>query len=56
VAEEIMSYHEEFGADFMWFKTDWAGMDRQFTLETIQIFGEEVIPHIKQATPVCPVP
>jgi len=25
-------------------------------LETIQMFGEQVIPKIKRATPVCPVP
>jgi len=56
VVEEVMSYHQEFGAEFMWFKADWAGMDPQFTLETIQQFGEEVIPQIKRATPVCPVP
>ncbi len=56
VIEQVMAYHEEFGAEFMWFMVDWPGMDPRFTLESIQRFGEEVIPQIKRATPVCPVP
>jgi hypothetical protein len=28
VVEQVMSYHEEFGAEFMWFMVDWPGMDR----------------------------
>jgi alkanesulfonate monooxygenase SsuD/methylene tetrahydromethanopterin reductase-like flavin-dependent oxidoreductase (luciferase family) len=56
VIEQVMTYHEEFGAEFMWFMVDWPGMDPRFTLESIQRFGEEVIPKIKQATPVCQVP
>ena len=56
VIEQVMAYHEEFGAEFMWFMVDFPGMDRRFTLESIQRFGEEVIPQIKRATPVCPVP
>jgi alkanesulfonate monooxygenase SsuD/methylene tetrahydromethanopterin reductase-like flavin-dependent oxidoreductase (luciferase family) len=56
VVEQVMAYHEEFGAEFMWFIVDWPGMDPRFTLESIQRFGEEVIPQIKRATPVCQVP
>lgn len=56
VIEQVMSYHEEFGTEFMWFMVDWPGMDPRFTLETIQRFGEEVIPEIKRMTPACPVP
>ncbi|MFQ5683776.1 MAG: LLM class flavin-dependent oxidoreductase [Candidatus Binatia bacterium] len=56
VIEEVMAYHREFGAEFMWFKVDWPGMDPQLTLETIQVFGEQVIPEIKRAAPSCPVP
>jgi alkanesulfonate monooxygenase SsuD/methylene tetrahydromethanopterin reductase-like flavin-dependent oxidoreductase (luciferase family) len=56
VIEQVMSYHEEFGAEFMWFMVDWPGMDPRFTLETIQRFGEEVIPQLKRLTPSCPVP
>ena len=56
VVDQVMAYHEEFGAEFMWFMVDWPGMDPQFTLESIQRFGEEVIPQIKRATPSCSVP
>jgi len=56
VIEQVMAYHEEFDAEFMWFMVDWPGMDPQFALESIRRFGEEVIPQIKRATPVCPVP
>ncbi len=54
--EEVMAYHEEFGVEFMWFIMNWPGFEPQWALETIQMFGEEVIPKIKQATPECPVP
>ena len=51
-----MSYHEEFGTEFMWFMVDWPGMDSRLTLETIERFGKEVIPQIKRLTPECPLP
>ena len=56
VVEQVMSYHEEFGAEVMWFMVDWPGMDPRFTLETIERFGAEVIPQIKKMTPSCPLP
>ena len=56
VVEQVMAYHEEFGTEVMWFMVDWPGMDPRFTLETIQRFGEEVIPQIKRLTPSCPLP
>lgn len=56
VAEQVMTYHQEFGAEFMWFTVYWPGMEPEWTLETIRLFGERVIPAIKRATPVCPVP
>ena len=56
VVEQVMSYHEEFGTEFMWFMVDWPGMDPRFTLETIQRCGAEVIPQIKRLTPSCPLP
>jgi alkanesulfonate monooxygenase SsuD/methylene tetrahydromethanopterin reductase-like flavin-dependent oxidoreductase (luciferase family) len=56
VIEEVMSYHTEFGAEFMWFMVDWPGFDPQWALETIQLFGAQVIPEIKRLTPRCPVP
>jgi alkanesulfonate monooxygenase SsuD/methylene tetrahydromethanopterin reductase-like flavin-dependent oxidoreductase (luciferase family) len=56
VAEQVMEYHREFSAEFMWFMVDWPGMDPKFTLESIERFGAEVIPQIKRMTPDCPVP
>jgi len=56
VIDQVIAYHEEFGAEFMWFIAEWPGMDPRFTLETIQRFGAEVIPQIKRLTPACPVP
>jgi alkanesulfonate monooxygenase SsuD/methylene tetrahydromethanopterin reductase-like flavin-dependent oxidoreductase (luciferase family) len=56
VVEQVLSYHEEFGAEVMWFMVDWPGMDPRFTLETIERFGKEVIPQIKRLTPECPLP
>jgi alkanesulfonate monooxygenase SsuD/methylene tetrahydromethanopterin reductase-like flavin-dependent oxidoreductase (luciferase family) len=56
VAEQVMAYHQEFGAEFMWFTVYWPGMDPQWALETIRLFGERVIPVVKRATPVCPLP
>lgn len=56
VTEQVLAYHEEFGAELMWFLADFPGMDRRLSLETIQRFGEEVIPEIKRLTPECPLP
>lgn len=56
VIEQVMSYHEEFGAEVMWFMVDWPGMDPRFTLETIERFGREVIPQIKRSAPDSPLP
>ena len=56
VTEQVLSYHEEFGAEMMWFMVDWPGMDPRFTLESVQRFGEEVIPELKRLTPECPLP
>jgi len=56
VAEQVLSYHEEFGAEVMWFMVDWPGMEPRFTLETIERFGKEVIPEIKRLTGDCPLP
>lgn len=56
VVEQVISYHEEFGAEVMWFMVDFPGMDPRFTLETIERFGKEVIPQIKRLTPQSPLP
>ncbi len=54
--EQVIDYHEEFGDEFMGFMVDWPGKDPRFALESNQRLGEEVIPQIKRATPVCLVP
>jgi alkanesulfonate monooxygenase SsuD/methylene tetrahydromethanopterin reductase-like flavin-dependent oxidoreductase (luciferase family) len=56
VVEQVMSYHEEFGAEVMWFMADWPGVDPRLTLETIERFGAEVIPQIKRLAPSNPLP
>ena len=56
VAEQVMAYHQEFGADFMWFNVYWPGMEPQWALETIERFGKEVIPDLKRAVPVSRIP
>jgi alkanesulfonate monooxygenase SsuD/methylene tetrahydromethanopterin reductase-like flavin-dependent oxidoreductase (luciferase family) len=50
VADQVLGYHREFGAEFMWFTVYWPGMDPAWSLETIRLFGERVIPAIKRAT------
>ena len=50
VAEQVLSYHQEFGVEFMGFTVHWPGMDPRWTLETIQLFGERVIPELKRVT------
>ncbi len=56
VVEQVMEYHREFGAEFMNFTVHWPGMDPNVTLETIQQFGDRVIPEVKRATPVNRLP
>ena len=56
VVDQVMAYHQEFGAQFMWFTVYWPGMEQERTLETIQLFGERVIPEVKRATPSSPLP
>jgi alkanesulfonate monooxygenase SsuD/methylene tetrahydromethanopterin reductase-like flavin-dependent oxidoreductase (luciferase family) len=50
VVEQVISYHEEFGTEVMWFMVDWPGMEPRFILETIERFGKEVIPEVKRLT------
>jgi alkanesulfonate monooxygenase SsuD/methylene tetrahydromethanopterin reductase-like flavin-dependent oxidoreductase (luciferase family) len=56
VVEQVISYHEEFGAEVMWFMVDWPGMEPRFILETLERFGKEVIPQIKRRTPDSTLP
>jgi len=53
VIEEVMSYHKEFGAELMWFMVDWPGFETEWALETIELFGERVMPEVKRLTPTC---
>ena len=52
VVEQVLSYHREFGVEFMNFTVYWPGMDPQVTLETIRRFGAKVMPELKRSTPV----
>jgi alkanesulfonate monooxygenase SsuD/methylene tetrahydromethanopterin reductase-like flavin-dependent oxidoreductase (luciferase family) len=44
VAERVAEYRDEFDVPFMWFRLYYPGMDPQLALETIRLFGQEVIP------------
>ena len=50
VAEQVLDYHREFGVEFMWFAVQWPGMATQAALETIRLFGDEVIPRVQRET------
>ena len=56
VVDQIMSYHLEFEAEFMWFRLYWPGSDPQWAVETIQLFGQKVIPAIKNEAPLSLIP
>jgi alkanesulfonate monooxygenase SsuD/methylene tetrahydromethanopterin reductase-like flavin-dependent oxidoreductase (luciferase family) len=56
VTDQVLAYHHEFGAEFMWFTVYWPGMDPTLAVETVQCFGEQVIPAIKRATRSTQVP
>ena len=44
----MIGYHREFDVGAMNFCVHWPGMDPQYTLETIRLFGEKVILEIKR--------
>jgi alkanesulfonate monooxygenase SsuD/methylene tetrahydromethanopterin reductase-like flavin-dependent oxidoreductase (luciferase family) len=44
VAERVIEYRDEFDVPFMWFRLYYPGMDPELALETIRLFGQEVIP------------
>ena len=44
VAEEVRRYREEFGAEYMFFRVYYLGMDPQRSVDCIRTFGREVIP------------
>jgi alkanesulfonate monooxygenase SsuD/methylene tetrahydromethanopterin reductase-like flavin-dependent oxidoreductase (luciferase family) len=49
VAERIVEYGDEFDVPFMLFRLYYPGMDPELALETIRMFGEEVIPVCRAA-------
>lgn len=44
VAQEIKTYQEEFGAEYMFFRVYYLGMELETGLNSIRLFGEKVIP------------
>jgi alkanesulfonate monooxygenase SsuD/methylene tetrahydromethanopterin reductase-like flavin-dependent oxidoreductase (luciferase family) len=48
VAERVIEYRDEFDVPFMAFRLYYPGMDPELALETIRLFGEEVIPLCRQ--------
>jgi len=45
VTEEIQSYQDDFGAEYMFFRVYYLGMDPEKSLQCINLFGEQVVPH-----------
>jgi alkanesulfonate monooxygenase SsuD/methylene tetrahydromethanopterin reductase-like flavin-dependent oxidoreductase (luciferase family) len=59
VAERIVEYRDEFDVPFMGFRLYYPGLDPRLALETIRLFGAEVIPlcgQRAQAVPEVPAP
>ena len=46
VIAEIRRYRQEFGAEYMFFRLYYLGMDPEKSVSCIRLFGEEVLPHI----------
>ena len=44
VAERVREYRDEFDVPFMWFRLYYPGMNPELALETIRLFGHDVIP------------
>ena len=45
VIQEIQRYRDEFGAEYMFFRVYYLGMDPERSVQCIRLFGKEVIPH-----------
>ena len=45
VIEEIRDYQDQFGAEYMFFRSYYPGMDPSKTTRCIERFGQEVIPY-----------
>ncbi len=46
VTREIGRYRDEFGAEYMFFRLYYLGMDPEKSVQCIKLFGREVIPHL----------
>lgn len=46
VAMEIDRYRQEFGAEYMFFRLYYLGMDPEKSVRCIRLFGEKIIPQI----------
>ena len=46
VTREIQRYRDEFGAEYMFFRLYYLGMDPEKSVQCIKLFGREVIPHL----------
>ena len=47
VAEEIQSYRDEFGAEYMFFRLYYPGMDPEKSVQCIRLFGKTVMPQFR---------
>ena len=47
VTQEIQRYRDEFGAEYMFFRVYYLGMDPKKAVQCINLFGQEVIPRLK---------
>lgn len=47
VADTVAAYRDEFDVPFMWFRLYFPGMDPELALDTIRLFGAEVIPRVR---------
>jgi alkanesulfonate monooxygenase SsuD/methylene tetrahydromethanopterin reductase-like flavin-dependent oxidoreductase (luciferase family) len=54
VAERVIEYRDEFDVPFMLFRLYYPGMDPELALETIRLFGAEVIPLCRQCAQTVP--
>jgi alkanesulfonate monooxygenase SsuD/methylene tetrahydromethanopterin reductase-like flavin-dependent oxidoreductase (luciferase family) len=49
VRREIQRYRDEFGAECMFFRVYYLGMDPERSVDCIKLFGREVIPHFSDS-------
>jgi alkanesulfonate monooxygenase SsuD/methylene tetrahydromethanopterin reductase-like flavin-dependent oxidoreductase (luciferase family) len=50
VIREIQSYRDDFGAEYMFFRLYYLGMDPEKSVQCIRLFGQEVIPYFSGST------